>query len=36
MNVCRLLVRKKEAKKPLEKPRYLWIDNIQMDLGDRA
>jgi hypothetical protein len=26
------LVRKKEGKRPLERPRHRWIDNIKMDL----
>jgi hypothetical protein len=31
-NVYRLLVGKPEGKKPLERPRRRWIDNIKMDL----
>jgi hypothetical protein len=31
-NVCRLLVGKPEGKRPLERPRSRWIDNIKMDL----
>jgi hypothetical protein len=31
-NVYRLLVRKREGKRPLEGPRCRWIDNIKMDL----
>jgi hypothetical protein len=31
-NVYRLLVGKPEGKRPLEKPRRRWIDNIEMDL----
>jgi hypothetical protein len=31
-NVCRLLVGKSEGKRPLERPRRRWIDNIKMDL----
>jgi hypothetical protein len=31
-NVCRLLVRKPGGKRPLERPRRRWIDNIKMDL----
>jgi hypothetical protein len=31
-NVYRLLVRKPEGKRPLERPRRRWIDNIEMDL----
>jgi hypothetical protein len=33
-NVCRLLVRKPEGKRPLGRPRRRWIDNIKMDLLD--
>jgi hypothetical protein len=31
-NVYRILVRKSEGKRPLERPRLRWIDNIKMDL----
>jgi hypothetical protein len=31
-NVCRLLVRKPEGKRPLGRPRRRWMDNINMDL----
>jgi hypothetical protein len=31
-NVCRLLVRKPEGKRPLGRPRWRWIGNIEMDL----
>jgi hypothetical protein len=31
-NTYRLLVGKPEGKRPLGRPRCLWIDNIQMDL----
>jgi hypothetical protein len=31
-NVCRLLVRKPEGKRPLGIPRRRWKDNIKMDL----
>jgi hypothetical protein len=30
--VYRLLVGKPEGKRPLERPRCRWIDNIKMDL----
>jgi hypothetical protein len=30
--VSRLLVGKLEGKRPLERPRRRWIDNIKMDL----
>jgi hypothetical protein len=33
MNVYRLLVGKREGKRPLGKPRRRWVDNIRMDLG---
>jgi hypothetical protein len=31
-NVYRLLVGKPQGKRPLERPRRRWIDNIKMDL----
>jgi hypothetical protein len=31
-NACMLLVRKPEGKRPLERPRHRWVDNIQIDL----
>jgi hypothetical protein len=31
-NVNRLLVGKPEGKRPLERPRRRWVDNIRMDL----
>jgi hypothetical protein len=31
-NVYRLLVGKPEGKRPLGRPRRMWIDNIKMDL----
>jgi hypothetical protein len=31
-NVYRLLVGKPEGKRPLGKPRRMWVDNINMDL----
>jgi hypothetical protein len=31
-NVYRLLMGKPEGKRPLERPRRRWIDNIKMDL----
>jgi hypothetical protein len=31
-NVYRLLVGKPEVKRPLGRPRLMWIDNIKMDL----
>jgi ribosome biogenesis protein Nip4 len=32
--VYRLLVGKSEGKKPLERPRRRWTDNIKMDLSE--
>jgi hypothetical protein len=32
-NAYRLLVEKPEGKRPLERPRRRWADNIRMDLG---
>jgi hypothetical protein len=31
-NMYRLLVGKPEGKRPLGRPRHMWIDNIKMDL----
>jgi hypothetical protein len=31
-NVYRLLVRKPEGKRPLGRPRCMWMDNIKVDL----
>jgi hypothetical protein len=33
-NAYRLLVGKPEEKRPLERPRRRWMDNIRMDLGE--
>jgi hypothetical protein len=33
-NAYRLLVGKPEGKRPLERPRRRWVDNITMDLGE--
>ena len=33
-NVYRVLVRKPEGKRPLERPRHRWEDNIKMDLRE--
>jgi hypothetical protein len=33
-NVYSLLVVKPEEKRPLERPRQRWVDNIKMDLGE--
>ena len=32
--VYRFLVRKPEGKRPLERPRHRWVDNIRMDLQE--
>jgi hypothetical protein len=32
-NAHRLLVGKPEGKRPLERPRRRWVDNIRMDVG---
>jgi hypothetical protein len=31
-NTCRILVGKPEGKRPLGRPRCMWVDNIKMDL----
>jgi hypothetical protein len=31
-NAYRLLVGKPEGRRPLERPRHRWLDNIRMDL----
>ena len=33
-SACRVLVGKREGKKPLVKPSHRWEDNIKMDLQD--
>jgi hypothetical protein len=33
-NAYRLLVGKPERKRPLERPRRRWVDNIRMDLDE--
>jgi hypothetical protein len=33
-NAYRLLVGKPEGKRPLGRPRRMWVDNIRMDLGE--
>jgi len=32
--VVRVLVRKPERRRPLERPRSRWVDNIRMDLQE--
>jgi hypothetical protein len=34
MNAYRILVGKPEGKRPLGRPRRMWVDNIKMDLRD--
>jgi hypothetical protein len=33
-NAYRLLVGKPEGKRPLERPRRRWVDNVLLDLGE--
>jgi hypothetical protein len=33
-NAYRLLVEKPEGKRPLGRPRHMWVDNIRMYLGE--
>jgi hypothetical protein len=33
-NTYRILVGKREGKRPLGRPRRRWVDNIKMDLGE--
>jgi hypothetical protein len=33
-NACRILVGKTCGKRPLERPRRRWVDNIKMDLRE--
>jgi hypothetical protein len=33
-NAYRVLVGKPEGKRPLGRPRRMWVDNIRMDLGE--
>jgi hypothetical protein len=32
-NAYRLLVRKPDGKRPTERPRCRWVDNIRKDIG---
>jgi hypothetical protein len=34
LNACRIMVGKREGKRPLGGPRRRWVDNIQMDLRE--
>jgi hypothetical protein len=36
MNAYRMLVGKPEGRRPLERPRRRWVDNIKMDLRDKG
>jgi hypothetical protein len=33
-NAYRILARKPEGKRPLERPRRRWVDNIKVNLGE--
>jgi hypothetical protein len=33
-NAYRILVGKREGKRPLERPRRRWVDNVKMDLRE--
>jgi hypothetical protein len=33
-NAYRILVGKPEGKRPLGRPRFRWVDNIEMDLRE--
>jgi hypothetical protein len=33
-NAYRLKMEKSEGERPLERPRFRWVDNIRMDLGE--
>jgi hypothetical protein len=34
LNICRLLVGKAEGKRPLRRPRRMYVNNIKMDLRE--
>jgi hypothetical protein len=34
MNSYRILVQRLEGKRPLERPRCRWVDNIKMDIRE--
>jgi hypothetical protein len=36
INAYRISVGKSEVKRPLGRPRLCWVDNINMDLGERG
>jgi hypothetical protein len=33
-SIYRLLVEMSEGKRPLERSRHIWVDNIKMELGE--
>jgi hypothetical protein len=33
-NACRILVERPKGKRPLERPRRRWVDNVKMDLRE--
>jgi hypothetical protein len=33
-NAYRIFMRKPEGKRPLGRPRHMWVDNIKMDLRE--
>jgi hypothetical protein len=33
-NACRILVGKPEGKRPVGRPKYRWVDNIEIDLRE--
>jgi hypothetical protein len=33
-NAYRIFVGRPEGKRPLQRPRHRWVDNIKMDLGE--
>jgi hypothetical protein len=33
-NACRILVGKPERKRPLRRPRHMWVGNIKIDLRE--
>jgi hypothetical protein len=35
-NACRILVGKPEGKRPLERPKRSWVDNIKIDLRENG
>jgi hypothetical protein len=35
-NAYRILVGKPEAKRPLGRPRRMWVDNIKIDLREQG